>query len=83
MPGNWLVGEEEPLRLFCSHVHLALERATLSTKSLIIGLAVIKKHLSVEQAAKTSAVEVDAQIQVWGEVEDSMSNLMSPSFSTF
>lgn len=53
----------------------ALERATLSTKSFLIGLAVVKRYLNVEQAAQAASVEVDSQIQVWGEVEDSTSHL--------
>ncbi|KAJ3542421.1 hypothetical protein NMY22_g3525 [Coprinellus aureogranulatus] len=48
----------------------ALERATLSTKSFLIGLAVVKRYFNVEQAAQAASVEVDSQIQVWGEVED-------------
>ncbi|KAF5324504.1 hypothetical protein D9611_004289 [Ephemerocybe angulata] len=48
----------------------ALERATLATKSFIIGMAVVKRHLNVEQAALAASAEVDSQIQVWGEVED-------------
>ncbi|KAJ7273568.1 hypothetical protein B0H12DRAFT_1199926 [Mycena haematopus] len=48
----------------------AMERATYTTKSFIIALALIKKHLSVEQAALATQVEVASQIQRWGEVED-------------
>ncbi|TFK27398.1 ATP12-domain-containing protein [Coprinopsis marcescibilis] len=48
----------------------ALERAALTTKSLIIALALVKKHLSVEEAARVASVEVDSQIERWGEVED-------------
>ncbi|KAG2020768.1 hypothetical protein CC2G_006073 [Coprinopsis cinerea AmutBmut pab1-1] len=48
----------------------ALERATIATKSLIIGLALVKKHLTVEGAALAASVEVDSQIERWGEVED-------------
>lgn len=53
----------------------ALERATLSTKSFIIGLAVVKKHLTVEEAAQAASAEVNSQIEVWGEVEDSKCKL--------
>lgn len=49
----------------------ALERATYASKSLIIALALVTKHLSVEQAALTASVEVNSQIERWGEVEDS------------
>ncbi|KAF8911089.1 hypothetical protein CPB84DRAFT_1763330, partial [Gymnopilus junonius] len=48
----------------------ALERATYATKSLIIALALVKKHLSVEDAALAATVEVNSQIERWGEVED-------------
>ncbi|KAF8652681.1 hypothetical protein AX16_004187 [Volvariella volvacea WC 439] len=48
----------------------AMERATYATKSFIIGLALVKKHLTVEEAAKAASVEVDSQIERWGEVED-------------
>ncbi|KAJ7632479.1 hypothetical protein FB45DRAFT_831648 [Roridomyces roridus] len=48
----------------------AMERATYATKSFIIALALVKKHLSVEQAALAAHVEVASQIARWGEVED-------------
>ncbi|EIW84993.1 ATP12-domain-containing protein [Coniophora puteana RWD-64-598 SS2] len=48
-----------------------MERATYTTKSFIISLALIKGHLTAEQAALASQVEVASQIQRWGEVEDS------------
>ncbi|KAG5728292.1 hypothetical protein E4T56_gene19200 [Termitomyces sp. T112] len=48
----------------------ALERATYTTKSFIIGLALVTKHLTVEQAALAATVEVCSQIERWGEVED-------------
>jgi chaperone required for assembly of F1-ATPase len=60
-----------------------LERATLSTKSFIIGLAVVKKHLTVEEAAQAASAEVNSQIEVWGEVEDSECNFLAMSMSTF
>jgi ATP synthase F1 complex assembly factor 2 len=50
---------------------IALERATYASKSLIIALALVTKHMSVEQAALTASVEVNSQIERWGEVEDS------------
>lgn len=43
------------------------------TKSLIISIALIKKHLTVEAASLAARVEVASQIQRWGEVEDSES----------
>jgi len=48
----------------------ALERATYSSKSLLIGLALVLKKITVEEAALASTVEVSSQIQRWGEVED-------------
>ncbi|KAJ7172625.1 ATP12-domain-containing protein [Mycena filopes] len=48
----------------------AMERATYTTKSFIIALALVTKHLSVEQASLAAQVEVASQIQRWGEVED-------------
>lgn len=47
-----------------------MERATYTTKSFLIALALVKKQLSIEQAAKAAQIEVDSQIQRWGEVED-------------
>ena len=48
-----------------------MERATYGSKSLIIALALIKNHLTVEEAALAATVEVNSQIERWGEVEDS------------
>ena len=49
---------------------VAMERAVYSSKSFLIGLALVKKHLSAEQASEASHVEVNSQIQSWGMVED-------------
>ncbi|OCH90299.1 ATP12-domain-containing protein [Obba rivulosa] len=49
----------------------AMERATYTSKSFLIALALVKKRLSVEDAALASHVEVNSQIARWGEVEDS------------
>ncbi|KZT60360.1 ATP12-domain-containing protein [Calocera cornea HHB12733] len=49
----------------------ALERATFSTKSFLIALALVEGRLTVEEAAHAANVEVNAQILRWGEVEDS------------
>ncbi|KAG9319881.1 hypothetical protein KVV02_002593 [Mortierella alpina] len=49
----------------------AFERATLTAKSFLIGLAVVKRHLSVEDAWMAAQLEVLDQIGRWGEVEDS------------
>jgi chaperone required for assembly of F1-ATPase len=48
-----------------------MERATYTTKSFIIALALVKRHLTVEQASLAATVEVCSQIERWGEVEDS------------
>lgn len=50
---------------------IAFERATLTAKSFLIGLAVVKRHLSVEDAWMAAQLEVLDQIERWGEVEDS------------
>jgi ATP synthase F1 complex assembly factor 2 len=47
-----------------------MERATYTTKSFIVALALVKRQLTVEQAAETAQVEVNSQIERWGEVED-------------
>jgi len=49
----------------------ALERATYTTKSYIIALALVTGHIDAEQAAQAAHVEVNSQIEKWGEVEDS------------
>jgi hypothetical protein len=49
---------------------LAMERVTYMTKSFLIALALVKRHLTVEGAAIAAQVEVSSQIQRWGEVED-------------
>ncbi|KAH8829662.1 hypothetical protein DL96DRAFT_1527350 [Flagelloscypha sp. PMI_526] len=48
----------------------ALERATLSSKSLIIGFALVMRHLDADHASQAAHVEVNSQIERWGEVED-------------
>jgi len=48
-----------------------MERATYTTKSFLISLALVEGELSVDQAADASRVEVLSQIKRWGEVEDS------------
>ncbi|KLO18802.1 ATP12-domain-containing protein [Schizopora paradoxa] len=49
----------------------ALERATYTTKSFIIALALVQGRIDAEHAAQAAHVEVNSQIQKWGEVEDS------------
>ncbi|KAL5529106.1 hypothetical protein ACEPAG_5080 [Sanghuangporus baumii] len=48
-----------------------MERATYSTKSFIIALALVNGRIDVEEAAQAAHVEVNSQIEAWGEVEDS------------
>lgn len=50
---------------------IAFERATLTAKSFLIGLAVVKRNLNVEKAWTAASLEVLDQIDRWGEVEDS------------
>jgi hypothetical protein len=47
-----------------------MERATYTTKSFIIALALVCGRITAEQAALASQVEVASQIERWGEVED-------------
>lgn len=49
---------------------VAMERATYVTKSFIIALALVRGRIDAEQAAQAALVEVNSQIQKWGEVED-------------
>lgn len=49
----------------------AMERATYTTKSFIIAMALVLRRLTPEQAALAASVEVNSQIERWGEVEDS------------
>ncbi|KAJ2957375.1 hypothetical protein NQZ79_g6919 [Umbelopsis isabellina] len=60
-----LVESLDPLEL------AALERAVMSSKSFLIGLALVKRGITVEHAAQAAHVEVNSQIDRWGEVEDS------------
>ncbi|KAJ3413617.1 ATP synthase complex assembly protein atp12 [Chytridiales sp. JEL 0842] len=48
----------------------AFERATLSSKSFIIALALLKRAISVEFAVEAARLEVNHQILKWGEVLD-------------
>lgn len=43
----------------------------LASKSYLIALALVEGHYTVDQAAKAAHVEVQSQIDRWGEVEDS------------
>ncbi|GAA5837634.1 hypothetical protein JCM9279_006815 [Rhodotorula babjevae] len=48
----------------------AFERAVLASKSYLIALALVEGHLTVDEAAHAAHVEVQSQIDRWGEVED-------------
>lgn len=50
-----------------------MERAVHFSKSFIIAMALSRGHLSVEEASQAALVEVQSQIDRWGEVEDSES----------
>lgn len=60
---------------------LAFERSVLASKSYLISLALVEGFYSVDDAARASHVEVQSQIDKWGEVEDS--KLYSGFFGTF
>jgi ATP synthase mitochondrial F1 complex assembly factor 2 len=62
------------------HSLLAMERATYTTKSFIIALALVNGRITAEQAARASQVEVANQIERWGEVEDCADVYHSMSF---
>jgi hypothetical protein len=53
---------------------------TYVTKSFLIALALVKRHLTVEDAAAAAQVEVSSQIQRWGEVEDCEFMITIPIF---
>lgn len=55
--------------------HTAFERAVLAGKSYLIALGLVEGFLSVDEAAKAAHVEVQSQIDRWGEVEDSESGV--------
>ncbi|KAH9842527.1 ATP12-domain-containing protein [Rhodofomes roseus] len=48
----------------------AMERITYTSKSFLIALALIKRQVTAEEAALAAHVEVNSQIELWGEVED-------------
>ncbi|CAO1630981.1 unnamed protein product [Parajaminaea phylloscopi] len=56
---------QSPLRL------AALEKSVHLTKSLYLSLALLEGRVSVEEAMEAAWVETKAQIEAWGEVEDS------------
>nr|CAG8492702.1 14806_t:CDS:2 [Entrophospora candida] len=48
----------------------ALERATIISKSFIIGLGLVERKLSVEEAAKAARIETISQTMRWGQLEN-------------
>lgn len=48
----------------------AFEKAVHTSKSFLISLALVEGRLTVEEAAQAAHVEVQSQIDRWGEVED-------------
>jgi ATP synthase F1 complex assembly factor 2 len=48
----------------------AFERAVYATKSFVAALAFVKGRITAHEAAQAAHVEVSAQIEQWGEVED-------------
>ncbi|GBB83899.1 hypothetical protein RclHR1_10560009 [Rhizophagus clarus] len=47
----------------------AFERATMISKSFLIGLALVENKLSVEEASKASSIETISQTERWGELD--------------
>lgn len=80
-PFTGLLGNTHPpqtLSVFAKHLAklhpfdlAAFERSVLLTKSFLISLALVSRHLTVAQAAAAAEVEVQSQINRWGSVEDS------------
>ncbi|RDX52663.1 ATP12-domain-containing protein [Lentinus brumalis] len=70
-PPQTLKKFEEVLSKFSPWELAAMERATYTSKSFLIALALVMRHLDVDQAAQAAHVEVNSQIERWGEVEDS------------
>ncbi|KAH9923933.1 ATP12-domain-containing protein [Epithele typhae] len=62
---------DEILKGFSSWEMAAMERATYTSKSFLVGLALVMGRIDVDQAAQAAHVEVNSQIERWGEVEDS------------
>ena len=59
------ISQLDPIALAC------LEKAVISTKSILIPYALFQNRISVEFAAMASRLEVEHQISKWGEVQDS------------
>ena len=50
----------------------AFERAVLTSKSFVLSLALVEGRLSVEEAVQCAHVEVQSQIDRWGQVASGM-----------
>jgi ATP synthase F1 complex assembly factor 2 len=48
----------------------AFEQAVLSSKSFIISLALLERHINAQQAAELALAEILCQVKAWGLVED-------------
>ncbi|KAJ1818468.1 chaperone [Coemansia sp. RSA 2599] len=48
----------------------AFEKAVMTAKSFLIGLALVEQRITAEQAAAAAQVEMSAQTQFWGELEN-------------
>lgn len=59
-----VVTQFSPLKL------AALEKAVMTAKSFLIGLALIEQHITVEMAAMAAQIETNSQTQLWGELEN-------------
>ncbi|KZV70654.1 ATP12-domain-containing protein [Peniophora sp. CONT] len=70
-PAESKVVLDEVMQTFDRWQMAALERATYTTKSFLLAMALVHKQITAEQAAVAAQVEVSSQIQKWGEVEDS------------
>ena len=55
----------------------AFERAVLTSKSFVLSLALVEGKLSVEEAVQCAQVEVQSQIDRWGQVASGLSSLAS------
>jgi ATP synthase mitochondrial F1 complex assembly factor 2 len=55
-----------------------MERAVFYSKSFIIALALVRGRLTAEEASLAAHVEVQSQIDRWGEVEDSELSVTPP-----
>ena len=63
-----VISKYDPWRL------AGFERAVMASKSYLIGLGLAEGRLTADQAALAAHVEVQSQIDRWGEVEDSESS---------